>query len=814
MKRIFLFLLAFLLIFSPEDVSAKRRRGRSHASRHASHSKKKRKRGGRSSSRGRGRKRVRTGKYIEPKPIAKRVANQMPSYIPIVPQPQKYFPLKGFFNLTAGMPIEVHDEILAKEADIFNQYMKASHGLQFEITDQVVSQHAIRLVYEKTDSAHAWDYELLVTPTLVIIKGGEQGVFAGLQSLRQLIPVGPGPKSIPCLRIEDYPTFAWRGMHLDVGRHMFPVEFIKKYIDLMAMYKMNSFHWHLTEDQGWRIEIKKYPKLTSVGGYRDGTLIGHYRDSPHKYDSTRYGGFYTQEEVKEIVKYATERHIQVIPEIEMPGHSMAALAAYPELSCAGGPFSVQQEWGVFDDIYCTKDSTFTFLKDVLDEVMALFPSSIIHIGGDEAPKTRWKVCPVCQNNIKVNGLKDEHELQSWFIRKIEKYVNSKGRKIIGWDEILEGGLAPNAMVMSWRGTDGGIQAARQHHFAVMSPGSHCYFDHYQGNPRTEPLAIGGYSPIDEVYSYDPIPNGLDEDEEQYILGAQGNVWTEYMKNPATVEYMILPRMAALSEVVWSRKEIRYWPHFRTRMLKHLNLLQALNLNYSKALFEVAMFPGRSATFGSLDINFKYNIPTAEIRYTTDGTEPDINSSRSKTGIMISKSCTVKAQVYNNGVPMGPVAVQPFVFSKATCRSLRLKNQPHPYYSTGGAFTLVDGIIGKLPWYGKDWLGFKNDFEMVMDLGKTDSINTVTVDMLEETVSWVHYPEKVELYISQNGIDFTLVATATREEIKQMGRAINLSAGYSPARFIKIIAKHPGKIPEGMPGAGEPAWIFVDEVLIN
>jgi hexosaminidase len=368
-------------------------------------------------------------------------------------------------------------------------------------------------------------------------------------------------------------------MHLDVGRHFFSVDFIKKYINLMAMLKMNTFHWHLTEDQGWRIEIKKYPKLQEIAAFRDETLIGHYSDKPHQFDGKKYGGFYTQEEIKEVVKYASARQITIIPEIEMPGHSQAAIAAYPELGCTGEQVKVATKWGVFEEIYCPKETTFKFLEDVIDEVSNLFPGKYIHIGGDEAPKIRWENCEHCQNLIKKEGLKDEHELQSYFIARMEKYINSKGKQIIGWDEILEGGLAPNATVMSWRGTNGAIEAAKQKHTVILTPQSHCYFDHYQSENKNEPLAIGGFLPLEKVYNFNPIPDELTTEEHQYVLGAQGNVWTEYMQTSENVEYMVFPRAIALSEVLWSAKEHRNYTDFIYRLEYFNKILDARNVNH-------------------------------------------------------------------------------------------------------------------------------------------------------------------------------------------------------------------------------------------
>lgn len=414
------------------------------------------------------------------------------------------------------------------------------------------------------------------------------GLFYAAQSLIQLMPaeeITSEKVEISSVVIEDAPRFSWRGLHLDVCRHFMPKEFVLKYLDYMAMHKFNTFHFHLTEDQGWRIEIKKYPKLTEFGSNRSETLIGRIFGPNAKFDNKPHGGFYTQEDIKEIVAYAAKRYITVVPEIEMPGHALAALASYPQLGCTPGPFEVAKTWGVFNEIMCAgKETTFEFLQNVLDEVLELFPSKLIHIGGDEAPKASWKECALCQQRIKDENLKDEHELQSWFIKRIEKYLNSKGRNIIGWDEILEGGLAPNAAVMSWRGELGGIEAAKSGHYVVMSPASHCYLDYYQSDPPTQPLAIGGFTTLAKIYSYEPVPESLSKEEAKFILGAQGNVWTEYMPNPAHVEYMVYPRAAALSEVVWSKKESRNFQSFMERMKSMTLRYYAYGLNFCRVEF--------------------------------------------------------------------------------------------------------------------------------------------------------------------------------------------------------------------------------------
>jgi hexosaminidase len=425
----------------------------------------------------------------------------------------------------------------------------------------------------------------ITTDNIILTANSESGFFYSLQTLFQLFDVSEKYENsimLPTLKITDYPAFKYRGVHLDVCRHYYPKEFIYKYLDMMAAHKMNVFHWHLTEDQGWRIEIKKYPKLTEISSKRSETVVKKNFD-PFIGDGKPIEGYYSQEDIKDIVKYARNRNITIIPEIEMPGHALAALAAYPELSCTGGPFEVGKKWGVYDDVYCAgNEEVFIFLQNVLDEVIELFPSKYIHIGGDECPKTRWKECPKCQQRMKDEGLADEHELQSYFIKRIEKYLNAKGKIIIGWDEILEGGLAPNAVVMSWRGESGGIEAANQNHNVIMTPNSTCYFDHYQSdNTDQEPFAIGGLTTLEDVYLYNPIPGELPEDKKKYILGVQSNVWTEYMKTSEHVEYMLFPRLCALSEVAWTNPKDRNYKIFMDRLKIHKTRLEKMEINYRK-----------------------------------------------------------------------------------------------------------------------------------------------------------------------------------------------------------------------------------------
>lgn len=498
----------------------------------------------------------------------------------IIPQPLEVNSTsKGYFNLTGKTPVVFKQQGLQKSVSFLNGYLSKFYGFSLKQSKRTAIKGIYLSLGNKT-SSNPGNYSLQVKNEGVFITAEtEEGIFYGIQTFIQLLdPTAKGKTmEIPFVQIKDEPRFQYRGMHLDVARHFSPVSFVKKYIDYLALHKMNYFHWHLTDDQGWRIEIKKYPKLTELGSIRKGTITGFLPGNGNT--NTPHGGFYTQEEIKEVVKYATDRYITVIPEIEMPGHASAALTAYSYLGCTGGPYKVQETWGVFDDVFCAgNEQTFTFFQDVIDEVVALFPARYIHIGGDECPKTSWKKCPKCQQRMKDHQLKDEHELQSYFVQRMEKYINKKGKSIIGWDEILEGGLAPNATVMSWRGEAGGIEAAKQNHYAIMTPGNYMYFD-YAPSTKRDSLTMPGTTTLQKVYSYEPIPTDLPLESRKYIIGAQANVWTEYMNNPSKIEYMIFPRMSALSEVVWSSKENRNWDDFQKRLKQQFDRYQLWQVNY-------------------------------------------------------------------------------------------------------------------------------------------------------------------------------------------------------------------------------------------
>ena len=506
----------------------------------------------------------------------------------LIPFPAKVEINNGFFQFGKETKISLESETKESELAInyLSEHLKKNHNFDL-IRTKGSSQVQYKIDRDRKDLGEE-GYYLEVSSTEISLSAPNPiGLFYGSVTLLQLLDEGERlgrSGSVPTVNISDSPRFSWRGMHLDVGRHFFTVDFVKRYIDLIAMHKMNRFHWHLTEDHGWRIEIKKYPKLTEIGAWRSESLVGHYNDKPHRFDGIRYGGFYTQDEIREVVEYAATRFITVVPEIEMPGHSEAALAAYPELACTEGPFEVEKVWGIHEDVYCAgKESTFEFLQNVLTEVMALFPSTYIHIGGDECPKTRWKAHDLDQIRMKEENLKDEHELQSYFVKRIERFLSSHNRRLVGWDEILEGGLPPAATVMSWRGYEGGIKAANSGHDVIMTPTSYCYFDYYQSKDKdSEPLAIGGFLPLEKVYLFEPIPPEIDPEKVHHILGGQGNVWTEYIKTESHLEYMAMPRMSAMAEVLWSSKLDRSYKGFIARLgMSQFRRFDRMDVNYRR-----------------------------------------------------------------------------------------------------------------------------------------------------------------------------------------------------------------------------------------
>jgi hexosaminidase len=774
----------------------------------------------------------------------------------IIPKPFEMEWQSGELKLSSATKIFVSGKGAREAAVFFNEYLKTTQGFVCPIVNSkpsAVNKNSLAFYLLPKSGGVAGSYKVQVKKGQVqATSATAQGLFYAVQSLIQLLPLEKkSDLALPYVKLSDAPAFPYRGMHLDVGRHFFTVDFIKQYIDWMAFHKFNNFHWHLTEDQGWRIEIKKYPLLKSIAACRDQTLVGRYGSGV--YDGQRYCGYYTQDQIKEIVAYAAARHINVIPEIEMPGHSTAALAAYPYLGCAKGPYKVLDTWGITDDVYCAgNDSTFVFLQNVLDEVLALFPSKYIHIGGDECPKMRWKACAQCQQRIKANGLKDEDELQSYFIQRIEKYLNGKGRNIIGWDEILEGGLAPNATVMSWRGIEGGIAAAKEKHNVIMTPGSHCYLDHSQVHDD-DSLTIGGYTTVEKVYSYDVIPDELKNNGAAYVQGVQGNVWTEYMAYDTKVQYMIFPRMTALAEVAWTPKANRDINDFTNRLKAVIRRYNSWKVHYSLEHFNVLASIVPAPNYDGLDllIQKKHQLPgsytcvyglppVAQTVKTIDFAKDSTGRTTKDTVVYADDGCLEEAEIekriHINGNDTLSVAcfVMPdeknkrkvlglkewnfnVQFSKATGKKIELVQAPSPAYNNGGAFSLVNGLHADADKYkAYEWLGWSGkDAIGVIDLGKSDSVSLVSVGTLERTRSWIFPPKMLMVELSNDGVNYRSIGqTENAWPQKNLIRNTTVSFAKTTARYIRFTVKNFGKIPDNQAGAGHDAWLFIDEIAVQ
>ncbi len=659
------------------------------------------------------------------------------------------------------------------------------------------------------------------------------GLFYGVQTIRQLLPAsiespagaaGSGAWSVPCVSVEDRPRFAWRGALLDCARHFFPKEFVLRWIDILAMHKLNTFHWHLTDDQGWRVEIKKYPRLTEVGAWRVDREDQHWnaREPQRPGEAATYGGFYTQDEIREVVAYAAARHITIVPEIEMPGHAKAALAAYPELSCTGGPFTVPPGgyWPI-TDVFCPGDDrTFEFLENVLAEVVELFPGPFVHIGGDEVDKAEWKRCPECLARIKAEGLADERELQSYFVRRIEKALNAMGKRLIGWDEILEGGLAPQATVMSWRGTEGGIAAAKAGHDVVMSPTSHCYIDYYQGSPAYEPPGIGGYLPLSMVYSFEPVPDVLTGEEAKRVLGGQANLWTEYVGEGRHAEYMALPRLAALAEAVWSPKDRRDWDGFASRVRALFPRYEAAGLNAARSATIVAIGAGAEPEAKRISVALRTEIPGLDIRFTTDGTDPGPSSKRYRRPFVIKSTTPIRAAAFEGRTRLSPaVSAETFVVHRASGLRPTLTSPFSPKYPGGGETALTDGLLGTKDGGDGRWQGFEGvDIEAVVDLGRTRPVRGLTMRSLQNINSWIFLPTAVEFAVSEDGRDYEIVATVANDVSPRDAAVVikEFAARFDSrrARFVRVLARSLGAVPDWHYGAGGKAWLFADEIVVE
>ena len=773
----------------------------------------------------------------------------------VVPRPQQIVPSdEGAFIMTPNTVIVTEkSKSCRRNAQFLQQYIQERTGMCLKIVTKTPAEGYIALRSTSLDNAEGYTLEVK-KKGIVICGGSDAGTFYAVQTLRKSMPHLvrirglEEPRvleevTIPAVKINDAPRFSYRGTHLDVSRHYVTPDSIRRFIDMLALHNINRFHWHLTDDQGWRIEIKKYPRLTSVGSKRTETVIGH---NSGKYDGVPYGGFYTQKECRDIVKYAAERHITIVPEIDMPGHMLGALAAYPELGCTGGPYDVWRIWGVSEDVLCAgNDKTLKFIDDVLDEIVKIFPSEYIHVGGDECPKTAWQKCAKCQERIKAEGLeaKDGHSaeerLQSYVIRHAESHLNKLGRKMIGWDETLEGGLADGATVMSWRGEAGGIEAAKQHHDVIMTPNTYLYFDYYQAlDTSTEPDAIGGYLPLDRVYSYEPVSDemilhrnakGEQENLGRFIVGVQANLWTEYMPTYRQVEYMALPRLAALAEIQWTPRKTKNFDEFSQRAIRMMQIYDEQNYNYARHLYDVHAAYSTSQDKGGIEVKLS-TVDGAPIYYTLDGSAPTNASVRYSEPFVINSDSKLRyaairlgdAHVHSSVRQQvrSHIGSRDFCFSLSTARPITLKEQPNERYTFAGASTLVDGVQGESTnFQSAQWLGFAgNDVEAVIDLGENKEVSSVAFNTCVVKGDWIFDARAFEVSVSDDGNTFTTVVNAEYPAMKREDAdgilPHSLSFDGVSTRYVKVKITSEHSIPEWHGGKGNPGFIFVDEIMVR
>ena len=709
---------------------------------------------------------------------------------------------------------------LLRDARMLASYMLQEKGVRLTVVPHPVDK-GINLVAATGGSQSAEGYRLEVNPDSITISGTPAGIFYGIQTLRKALPAGKSrPVELATVVVEDAPRFGYRGALLDVARHFYTVDEVKQFIDLMALHNLNRFHWHLTDDQGWRIEIKSRPELTRGGAWRSET-VG---------DGVRHGGYYTQDEIRDIVNYAADRYITIVPEIDMPGHMQAALASYPSLGCTGGPYQVWTQWGVSDDVLCAgNDSTLKFIDDVLGEVVRLFPSEYIHIGGDECPKTRWEHCPKCQERIKALGLvadtksTAEQKLQSFILAHAENFLRQHGRHVIGWDEILEGGLTPDASVMSWRGTEGGIEAARQHHKVVMTPVGHLYFSQSQyDSPEEDPYHTHGYVPLERAYTFNPVPAELDGADSVYVMGAQGCLWGEHIRSFKQAEFQWLPRMAALSEVSWCRNDLKDYDDFLLRLGRLTTHYDSLGYAYSPA-FEAIRFSAQPdvkhrrllVKLSTYDHQtMPYTLKGADLTNATLFFPHAYNGS----SIVVKSTSQLRAIThrYNGHDVMFKEDIR---FNKATLRPIELRYQPEPKYTFGGAETLIDGLSGKANFNSGRWLGFQSHaLDAVIDLKKKQTVGKAVFNSLVKKGDWIFDAARFDVEISVDGKHFSHVATEDYPQLTAVSPdgIYHHSITFTPqqARYVRIVVSPCAKIPEWHQGKGHPAFLFVDELCIE
>ena len=684
------------------------------------------------------------------------------------------------------------------EMKIGNGYLKVDPQL---LTYPAGESGKIEFIIDSTSGYGSEGYELLVSQKGITLKAGsETGLFYGRQTLRQL----QTPQGIPYVRIKDNPRFKYRGLHLDVSRHFFSKEEVKKLLDVMSYYKLNTLHMHLTDAGGWRFEVDKYPKLTSLGAFRTESdwrkwWDGHDRRYLSEGTTDAYGGYYTKDDIRELVSYARSKHIDIVPEIEFPGHSEEVLAAYPELSCSGKPY-------VNGDFCVGNEKTFTFMQDVLGEVIELFPSEYIHIGGDEAGKEAWKKCPKCQALMKAKGMKNVDELQSYMIHRAEEFLNSKGRKLIGWDEILEGGLAPEATVMSWRGESGGIKSARMGHDVIMTPGNYMYLDFYQADPKTQPYAIGGYTPVKKVYSYNPVPvDSLTAEECKHIIGVQANTWTEYIQTPEHLEYMMFPRALAVAEIGWTPQDKRDWNDFKPRMNAHILQLQEMGLHPFTLSDELEVTMTVDTLRKQIEVLLDAEKYPAQIRYTTDGTLPDSSSELYQRPIVVKDSAYIKAAIFKNGQLQGTPTEKKVDYHRGINKPIHYDSKPYPGYMAGGMNALLDGYRGGLTYLDGLWQGYLNDLDCTVDMEELTDIHKVSIRFMQLKGPGVFQPGQVELLTSEDGKNFTsrgIVPTTISSTSPDLLFEEYTFNGDWKARYVRLKATEVNK-----------AFIFTDEIVI-
>ncbi len=731
----------------------------------------------------------------------------------LVPKPTEMTVKEGSFTLNEHPHIYA-DPVAYDLATSFKEEAAAHLGIEFRLEKSEGLSSKLNGIHFRTSSDSTLGdegYQMAISTNKIRISATHTaGFFYALQTLKQLLAPDPtasalskGQLMLPLLEIRDVPAFQWRGMLLDCGRHFMEKEFVKRYIRLLAYHKMNRLHWHLTEDQGWRIEVKKYPKLTEIGAWRT------------EADGSRYGGFYTQEDIREIVAYAEAHHVTIVPEIDMPGHTKAVLAAYPEFACTEGPFEVANQWGVHKDVLCVgKEEVYEFVENVLEEVTGLFPGPYFHIGGDEAPKDRWKASAICQERIQKLGLKDEFELQAYFIQRVEQMLNARGKRLIGWDEILEGGLLDekpdgsrsNATIQAWRNMDWAVEAAEKGNDAIVSPTSHCYLDY---SVETTPLR--------QVYAFNPIPESLPAEAAHHILGGEVNVWTERIPQQR-VDTMVFPRLLAISEVLWTGGEKDY-EDFSKRVDRHYERLEAMGVNYGpedRPAYLTARFDAAKRQY---KVAVEAGMRGLSHRYTLDGSAPTASSMAYSDSIVLDKSATLKVQAFRKGKAYGEVTHQAFSFHKALGKSQQFTQKYSAKYPASGDGALVDGRFGSTKYRDGLWQAWEGeDMEIVIDLGENTAISKLGAGFLQETSSWILMPASVTFSLSTDNQNWQEVASLTTGvSPKESGTVVKrISQEISPtdARYVKALAKTVGQLPAWHMSAGGKVWIFVDEIIVE